>query len=41
MNDKEKRDLLIAYEKHHCHPLEWAFIEEETIELIDKFLQSN
>ena len=38
MNDKEKRDLLIAYEKYFCHPLEWEATKVETIKIIDDFL---
>jgi len=38
MSNKEKRELLIAYEKHHCHPIEWEATKVETIKIIDDFL---
>jgi hypothetical protein len=37
----QQRELLIAYEKNHYTPQEWALASKQCIEDIDKFLAIN
>jgi ribosomal protein S15P/S13E len=40
-NVSQQRELLIAYEKNHYTPQEWALASKQCIEDIDNFLAIN
>lgn len=40
-DDMQHRELLIAYEKYHYTPQEWALASKQCIEDIDNFLAIN
>ena len=40
-NVSQKRELLVAYEKHHYRPSEWALASKQCEKEIDQFLATN